>query len=113
MSVLDLIKQEKVNVLVAEPNPGFESVSFRDDLRDELLKLAELGERMEWVPCSERLPEDNQEVDVYLTIGKRFFDLKYVKNHNGFLDGGYEFDMDEVTHWRPAENDRPEEVLPT
>jgi hypothetical protein len=126
MSVLDLIKQEKVNVLVAEPNPGFESVSFRDDLRDELLKLAELGERMEWVPVTpETMPEIQKNrycepTIVLATDGKIVARAAYVpkftincedQDYDGDQDyneiedkyywpeGWYEWNDCEETHW--------------
>ena len=108
MSVLDRIRSGDLQLCEDMAGFGEELWCQREDETAEVLAKADLGEQMRWVPVSEGLPENNQEVDVFLTIEKRFFDLKYIKNHNAFSDGPCEFDISEVTHWRPAENDRPE-----
>jgi hypothetical protein len=43
---------------------------------EELLRLAQIGERMQWVPVSERLPEDSKPVLAVVKEGKRQFVLR-------------------------------------
>ena len=69
---------------------------------DEVLRLAKIGQRMQWVNVGERLPEHNQIVDVIYDHRREtdvlFTDLgwnQYFWNPEmgRFIDG--------VTHWMP------------
>lgn len=86
----------------------------------ELLTLAERGERMRWIPCSERFPEVGQNV-----LANRIFThgitgyqiLRFGKLQNTphwFYQDSY-LSLNAVTHWMPlpespAENDSPDET---
>ncbi|EOV0242948.1 DUF551 domain-containing protein, partial [Salmonella enterica] len=58
-----------------------------------------------WISCSERMPEDEQEVIVHNKLGYRY--VSYFDEHSGlFFDmrGGNQMNCIEhllVTHWRP------------
>ncbi|EMF1592957.1 DUF551 domain-containing protein [Salmonella enterica] len=58
-----------------------------------------------WISCSERMPEDEQEVIVHNKLGQRY--VSYFDEHSGlFFDmrGGNQINCIEhllVTHWRP------------
>ncbi|HFW5166832.1 TPA: DUF551 domain-containing protein, partial [Salmonella enterica subsp. enterica serovar Zanzibar] len=58
-----------------------------------------------WISCSERMPEDEQEVIVHNKLGQRY--VSYFDEHSGlFFDmrGGNQMNCIEhllVTHWRP------------
>lgn len=59
-----------------------------------------------WISCSERMPEDEQEVIVHNKLGYRY--VSYFDEHSGlFFDmrGGNQMNCIEhifVTHWMPA-----------
>ena len=70
--------------------------------------IAEMREADRWVPCSERMPEDGQEVFVMrrgLCNYMRFFRSRHGRPDRFELGGTYwwmRYDGDdEVTHWRP------------
>ncbi|EBW7279367.1 DUF551 domain-containing protein, partial [Salmonella enterica subsp. enterica serovar Typhimurium] len=58
-----------------------------------------------WISCSDRMPEDEQEVIVHNKLGYRY--VSYFDEHSGlFFDmrGGNQMNCIEhilVTHWRP------------
>ena len=92
---------------------GYWENSCMSDLNaeDELIKLAEIGERMQWVNVTDRLPESNVLVLLFLndgehttiTTGKIYLsdDVKY----NGEFCVGFDQVMPDfikrevVTHW--------------
>ncbi|EDV7272639.1 DUF551 domain-containing protein [Salmonella enterica] len=58
-----------------------------------------------WISCSERMPEDEQEVIVHNKLGYRY--VSYFDEHSGlffYMLGGNQMNCIEhllVTHWRP------------
>lgn len=76
----------------------------------EIIKLAEIGQRMQWISVDDRLPECSNEVDVWVrtSLGdeQRIPNLKFIKDHwENYYD---EIDRFEplnsfytVTHWMP------------
>ena len=106
MSVLDLIKKRIKNI----GNPKHK------ELLEELLRLAEIGDRMRWIPITESIPEVGNKIDIclidHLDYGKgRIIDTTVYKDDTGlYFDDGSEspIDLEDITHWRPSENDRPE-----
>lgn len=59
-----------------------------------------------WIPCSERMPEDRQEVLVCTKESKRTLQATFwiysIENYSDFVvaSGGY-LPVDAVTHWMP------------
>jgi hypothetical protein len=89
------------------------------EVKKKLFRLAAIGERMRWIPVSERLPKDGQTVWITFineagkhTGGATFKQGKFyyvAETDNGYYEEVYSC----VTHWMPlpeppAENDRPE-----
>lgn len=78
----------------------------------EALRLIKIGERQQWIPVSERLPDDEvKSVDIWLkAYGIRETGYFYNKNKKEF----YNFTdrkskkLSEVSHWRYSIDDRPE-----
>jgi hypothetical protein len=67
-------------------------------------KLIESGWRpSEWIPCSERMPEDDENVLVYiLTSHMNFISLAHI--HKGVFRTAWNHDKItnvEITHWMP------------
>lgn len=62
--------------------------------------LEELGKRMQWVKCSERLPEHKQMVDIFLN-GHRHIDVEFFihRNEKFFYFNGRVIQWENVTHW--------------
>lgn len=52
-----------------------------------------------WIPCSERLPEDEELVLTYKN--ERFEVQEYEKGRNGWISGGWFWSLGTVTHWMP------------
>jgi len=106
MSVLDLIRKGIKNIGSHE----------HKELLEELLRLAEIGERMRWIPIIESLPEVGNKVDIclidHLDYGKgRIIDTTVYQDDTGlYFDDSSEspIELEDITHWRPSENDRPE-----
>lgn len=62
-----------------------------------------------WIPCSERLPEDEELV---LTYKNGHFEVQeYEKRRNGWISGGWFWSLSTVTHWMLLP-EPPEEELP-
>lgn len=52
-----------------------------------------------WIPCSERLPEDE---DLVLTYKNGRIEVQgYEKRRNGWISGGWFWSLATVTHWMP------------
>ncbi len=130
MSVLDQMKNGSCLAAVMSYYKSFHSsprnttiVDARKEL-NELVALAELGERIRWVPVSEKLPKEGMIVDLYIVdtpgnetsdqIPCRLVEMTVYtdERHNNriYFDDVYcsSYELSEVTHWRPAANDRPE-----
>lgn len=52
-----------------------------------------------WIPCSERLPEDEELVLTYKN--GRIEVQEYEKRRNGWIGGGWFWSFCTVTHWMP------------
>lgn len=100
------------------PGGGSMSVDKYNELLklgiDELLRLAEIGERMQWVPTKDRLPKivrvsgdfdiDHSEEVIIFANGEVVTGTTLFKDEAGycFMDGtGLQFTLDDVTHWMP------------
>ena len=57
-----------------------------------------------WIPCSERLPEENEPVLCYLRTG----DFLIMELDGAWFEGIHRYSLNSVTHWMPLEP--PEEV---
>lgn len=79
------------------------------DAESEILALARIGQRVRWIPVSERLPEIEEPV---LVIGECGFGVDHL---NGVVNRRPIWHWDSgITHWMPlpqppSENDRPGE----
>lgn len=86
------------------------------NMLEELLRLAERGEQLRWIPITESIPAVGDKVDIclieHLDYGKgRIIDTTVYKDDRGiYFDDGSEspIDLEDITHWRLSENDRPE-----
>lgn len=63
--------------------------------------------KMQWIPCSERLPEDEETVLTYKN--GRFEVQEYEKRRNGWISIGWFWSLATVTHWMPLP-EPPKEV---
>ena len=61
--------------------------------------VREALERARWIPCSERLPEDEETVLTYKN--GRFEVQEYEKGRNGWICGGWFWSLATVSHWMP------------
>lgn len=79
--------------MTALEDAGAEHVSF-DDLRKFVDDFPKIGD---WIPCSERLPEENQSVIACFAHGTvtelRFYDKKF--------HGIYDYDEKVIVAWQP------------
>ncbi len=119
--MLDAIESGKIGISV---HVG----AWADDMRDingqiqkmveikaELLRLAKIGQQMQWVACRDRLPEHGKPIDVWIVeegYGRRSIDAEYDADERLFNtdEGDYEADDGTeidgiVTHWmvKPAD----------
>lgn len=73
------------------------------DGMDEVNEACRMGmealERIRWIPCIERLPEDGELVLTYKN--ERFEVQEYEKRRNGWISGGWFWSLSTVTHWKP------------
>ena len=90
---------------------GYCENSCMSDLNaeDELIKLAEIGERMQWVSVKDRLPEHEQEVIIYVKTENGYLvtgGLTWYSDVEKFIDGitVLRLNKSEVTHWMPLPN---------
>jgi|GEM_PF-4332771 len=59
---------------------------------NEVLRLADIGQQMQWVECSERMPNSDGHYIVRNNIGR---EISYFFKRNGrFIDNN-------ITHWMP------------
>jgi len=89
------------------------SISAKD--KAEILRLAKIGQQMQWVPVSERLPEDNQICDFMNKEGDRIIDVRFKRATNSIysvLTGRFLTGINHATYWRPSVNDKTLPGLP-
>lgn len=65
-----------------------------------LTYIVELKAGRRWVPCSERLPEHDQYVDIWGPVIGRITHARYCFDTNNYFDGFGWID-EKVTHWMP------------
>lgn len=86
-------KKMFMEFMTALEDAGAEHVSF-DDLRKFVDDFPQIGD---WIPCSERLPEENQSVIACFAHGTvtelRFYDKKF--------HGIYDYDEKVIVAWQP------------
>lgn len=102
MSIIDRIEKEKLAVSVHDCT----RIPYEFDVKayNELLRLAKIGERMQWISIHDEKPKVGQIVDV-LSDGKRFIDMEVKQDNDGcFFDSIYEIyirGINDITHWMP------------
>ncbi|ENW0687262.1 DUF551 domain-containing protein [Salmonella enterica subsp. diarizonae serovar 61:c:z35] len=104
-SIRDGLEEElelaRIALASLDANRSFVRVSESDTLQTVNSPVIPDG----WISCSERMPEDEQEVIVHNKLGYRY--VSYFDEHSGlFFDmrGGNQMNCIEhilVTHWRP------------
>ena len=67
--------------------------TVRADISETLECESENG----WIPCSERLPEENEPVLCYLRTG----DFLIMELDGAWFDGIHRYSLHSVTHWMP------------
>lgn len=104
---------KKEQAWIDEVNAVLNSDTFRENSilsTNNFREIAETSTNSQvipdgWISCSERMPEDEQEVIVHNKLGYRY--VSYFDEHSGlFFDmrGGNQMNCIEhilVTHWRP------------
>jgi hypothetical protein len=94
MNVIERIERGEITLQLI-PNDGtWRHAWDENDCYKDLLRLAKHGRQMQWVPISERLPEDGQVVDVLvkdLGRGYKLFRQTDYKFYGSFPIW--------VTHW--------------
>lgn len=82
----------------------------------ELLRLVKIGAAMQWVPCSERLPEPGKVCDIWDCELGRNFEYMYSEDDNAFIKNAFPapwfIPAKDVTHWRYSGSDKPLPPLP-
>lgn len=78
--------------------PFCEEVLSREISKKELKEMLLKAERMKWIPCSERLPEDNTDVIVCFYSGT-VTEMRYWGN--GIFQGIYEHTAKTIVAWMP------------
>ena len=68
---------------------------------------------MEWIKCSDRLPDLEIDETSYrvlvITNDKRYFEALYDFNHNSWRDWQNFWKLEDVTHWMPLPK-QPEKI---
>ena len=105
MSVIERIEKDSLHLFDTKGN-------WDTEAQDELLKLAKIGQQMQWVSVDEKLPEDGQIVDVWIVsnglFNQRLTDVVYSSTSLTFqiddiCDVGIESHPTNsfITHWMP------------
>lgn len=103
MDVLERIEKGELSFDI------FNTKTFQPSVKSEieLLKLAKLGQQMQWVSVADRLPDEGQSVDIWVAKGYghpgRSADVIYREDdgERWFEIGDMTFDLEEVSHWMP------------
>ncbi len=111
MGIIDLIDRGELKVIVKPGNPNFTYQNARS-YEPELLSLARIGGRQQWISISEKLPDkETSPVDIWLKhYGIRETNYFFLTKPKVFLNltNKYPTQLSEVSHWRYSENDKPE-----
>ena len=67
-------------------------------IRDEIESQPERAERMKWIPCSEKLPENAMNIIAQFSSGT-VTELRYAGN--GIFEGIYEYSTKVIIAWMP------------
>lgn len=88
-----------IEILNPEHREHYESI---DPVNEACRMGMEALERTRWIPCSERLPEDFQDVLIWDNIDKTLFTGHYAEC-DGWTVDGYNVDRFtfDITHWQP------------
>ena len=77
---------------------------------DEVNEACRIGmealKRQRWIPCSERLPKQFEDVLVFDALNNTVFTVYYYK-HDGWYNG---WDVEGITHWMPLPEPPKENV---
>lgn len=105
MDVLERIKKNEIKIYAS-----FESEEKSNGIVVELIELAQLVQRMQWVSVHEDLPKHQQKVDIF--VGEeRVCNVSFMRGDEDFGDHFYDWDFDniyrtdEVSHWMPLPPD--------
>lgn len=110
MNVLERIKNGETEVMllnVTEFNgiPG--KVQAEEEDKKELIRLAEIGQRMQWISVRDQLPELGEEVIVFTNTGRvtalsRFIRYEGASTYywdNNYPGSGNMYLSESITHW--------------
>lgn len=93
MNVIERIEKGEINIRLITDFARYGGI-IDDESKAELLRLAKLGQQMQWVSVYKRFPEVNQ--DVLIAKGKSV-DSGWLNLHGNFIGlGGIQ-----PTHWMP------------
>jgi len=97
---LDLAIMANVGVTFTPPD-AFALLVIMESLEKLRSELAALREQVRWIPVSEKLPKDNQEVLIYADLIAK--GVHSTKSRQWSADGYYYHGdwYDTVTHWMP------------
>ena len=76
-------------------------VVLNKELQDRVKALPSVTPTHEWIPCSDRLPEEKVEVLVTTECGNITIAERYSANDYFINDGAATADEDEITAWMP------------
>lgn len=91
MNVIERIERKEIDFYLGR-SYGNDVVAVDPCFKDEFLELAKLGQQMQWVKCSERLPDLDGHYLVRNNIGREI--SYFFKRHGSFIDNN-------ITHWMP------------
>ena len=102
MNVLKELKDEDLMIVNCSNDRCFEA-------EQELIKLAEIGQRMQWISVDNQLPEHEQEVIVYVKTENGYLvtgGLTWYSDVEKFIDGltVLRLNKSEVSHWMELPN---------
>jgi hypothetical protein len=114
MKLSEQIEKGKIVLCVHPESPinpiGYESNKFLKKEENEIKRLLEIGERMQWMEVLvDNFPETEQYVDIYTVKNERIGDVKFYPQDKVFTDddGFVVINAYDVSHWRYADNDKP------